>query len=571
MYLRGTHQPAGRRLRLALQPQLGAGNFFWHAVRTAGDLCRPALYHQGAAAEIATYSLRDLRDQVLRCTRWYEARGITPGARVGVYTKDGLLGLIHHIAITSLGGATVLANARMTPALAAAYFRRTDTTAIVGDPRLVATSLDAWDGASGAAARPAVTGDAAAVAMDGPAATRQWASYRHRPDDLIMISHSSGTTGVPKPASFTHRGFFIGKRERLWNFPSLRTDRMLSALPHSHSSGISYLSLALMIGLPTLMTDDASGAAVARAMNAFRPTIVIGFPLTLAELPVQALSADATAAVHTWMGMGDASHERHIRPLVAIGAGSPRRKNGPPTGSVYLDGLGSSEMGMVLFRVAHTATSSAYGRLIGRPVTVVSKAAALDDMGRELPAGQAGLLGVQTPSVTPGYVNDPSLTSEARRGGYFLTGDVVRQDADGNFYHLDRTPDVITTAAGKVYSLPAEEVVLLTTEALDAGVVAVDDPQRPGMSRPAGVVLFRDASLPPAADTLARCNEALAAWGLPPLAALIVTADRSDLPVGLTGKVLKRVLRERHRFLLSQPPSDGVALDSAAAADGRRA
>ena len=44
--------------------------------------------------------------------------------------------------------------------------------------------------------------------------------------------------------------------------------------------------------------------------------------------------------------------------------------------------------------------------------------------------------------------------------GYWLTGDVVRKDPEGRFYHLDRTVDVIDTATGPIYSLPMEEVLL---------------------------------------------------------------------------------------------------------------
>lgn len=377
--------------------------------------------------------------------------------------------------------------------------------------------------------------------------------YRHRSQDLVLISHSSGTTGRPKATSFTHQGFFVGKRERLVNFASRRTDRMLTALPHSHSSGISYLSLAIMLNLPTMLIDDASGAAVVEAMNEFLPTMVLGFPLSLAELPIDRLSAAATDAVHTWMGMGDASHERHIRPLVELGA-------------AYVDGLGSSEMGMVLFKNVHTPGSETYDRMIGRPVGVVRHAAVLGPAGEELPDGETGLLGVRTPSVTPGYVNEPELTEGARSGGYFLTGDVVRRDGCGNWYHLDRTPDVIDTAGGPVYSLPLEEALLITTQALDASVVAVDDPAHPGSSRPVGIALFADERPPDAQEALDRCNRALAERGLARLAALIVTGDRQGLPVGVTGKALKRVLRERHRDLLSRPAKAGVAVATGVAA-----
>jgi long-chain acyl-CoA synthetase len=536
MYLFGTHRSAVQRLRLSLRRDLGAGDFFWHACDVASDPDRPILFrHENG--ELTGYSLRAIRDRVLRYVNWYLANGLTPGDRVGVYTADGLAGLLHHIAITSLGGMTVLANPNMAASVAAGYFRRTDTTLLIADAsRLAAIATTDH--------RSAAIEEVERAARDTSKPANH--PYRHADTDVILVSHSSGTTGIPKPTSFAHRTFAVGKRERLWKFPSARTDRLLTALPQSHSAGVSYLSLAIMLGLPTMMIDDPSGVGVADAMNAFRPTVVIGFPISLADLPTDRLSAEAARTVHTWMGMGDASHERHIRPLVRLG----RRKvrGGWLPGSTYVDGLGSSEMGMVLFKNAHTPETARYGRMIGRPVRVVQAAAALDELGNEVPAGQAGLLGVRTPSVTPGYLNAPDLTDNAMRNGYFLTGDVVRRDSDGNWYHLDRTPDVINTVDGPVYSLPLEEVVLNETGAFDAAVIAVDDPEHVGFSRSAAVVLFKGGQHHEA--LLSRCNAALARHGLSELSALVIAGDRDELPVGVTGKVLKRELRQRHRALL---------------------
>jgi long-chain acyl-CoA synthetase len=559
MYLLGTHRSAAARLRLSARRDLGAGNFFWHACAVATDLDRPLLYRR-EGADLRGYSLWMLRTEVLRYVNWYRAAGLAPGARVGVYTADGLAGLLHHIAVTSLGATTVLTNPGMAPDMAAAYLRRADTTLLVADADLLAAITadnrgQAWsdDAAHRSVSLAAIT--EAATDSSRPA------DHPHPSgeSDVVLVSHSSGTTGTPKPTSFAHRTFMAGKRERLWRFPSARTDRMVTALPQSHSAGISYLSLAILLGLPTLLADDQSGSALAAAMNAFRPTVVIGFPATLADLPVDDLSEQAAGAVHTWMGMGDASHERHIRPLVRLGR--RRVRGGWLPGSTYVDGLGSSEMGMVLFKNAHTMETPRYGRMIGRPVRVVRSAVALNEEGTEVPVGEAGLLGVRTPSVTPGYVNLPDLTDDAIRGGYFLTGDVVRQDGDGNWYHLDRTPDVIQTAAGPVYSLLLEETVLNETGALDAAVVAVADPVAAGSCLPIAVVLFKDNEPRVAADMLRRCNTALARHGLARLAALVVAADRNGLPVGVTGKVLKRVLRQRYRTVLSDPSQDDPAPD----------
>ncbi|MEU6406947.1 class I adenylate-forming enzyme family protein [Streptomyces sp. NPDC046985] len=555
LFVFGTHRSAVQRLRLHSDRDLGAGNFFWRAWRVAQDRDRPLLFHPDvqdphwAKSELRGLSLDDIRVKVIRYAARYRDNGVGPSSHVGIYTRDGLEGLLHHIAITSLGAAAVHCNPRMEPATAADYFQRTRTSVLVGDKDLL-------DGCT--EARPQQDGEATAIRLAQDIATFDATAplpparlpgfpYRHRPDDLVMISHSSGTTGRPKAPVFTHQGFFIGKRERLWTFPSLRADRMLTALPHSHSAGISYLSMALLLGIPTLLLDDANGSSVTQAINLFHPTFVLGFPLTLAEIDVEDVHPRAARNIHSWNGMGDASHERHIKPLLGVGS-----RPGRP-GSRYNDGLGSSEMGMVLFRQTYTPESTEYARLIGHPAGVVRQAAVLDETGAELPNGQAGMLGVRTPSVTPGYWDDPELNQQSLLSGYFLTGDIVRRDEEGRFYHLDRIPDVIHSATGPVYSLPLEEVVLLTTQALDTAVVAVDDPDAPDASVPLAVVLFRDGAVRTTDDLLATVNAELSRQGLPLLRALIVAADRSDLPVGVTGKVLKRQLRERHRTLLQDP------------------
>ncbi|THA70110.1 long-chain fatty acid--CoA ligase [Streptomyces sp. A0958] len=560
-----THRSTVQRLRLTADRQLGAGNFFWHAWRVADDRDRPLLFHPDVTSdhwdegELPGLSLNDMRRIVIRYAHWYRSHGVLPHTHVGVLTRNGLYGLLHHIALTSLGAVAVHCNPNMALPTAAEYFVRTRVTVLVADADLLAGCTRMWDRSASSETKEILTEDIRLLHETAPRPSGPLPGFphRHQRDDLVMISHSSGTTGRPKAPVFTHTSFFDGKRGRLWTFPSQRSDRMLTALPHSHSAGISYLTMALLLGIPTLVLDAADGALLTRAINRFRPTFVLGFPLTLAEIDVTRVTPYAAQSIHSWNGMGDASHERHIRPLTALGARHEGRRR--LAGSRYIDGLGSSEMGMVLFRTVYTPQSTDYDRLIGRPIKAVKDAAVLDEHGNVLPDGEAGLLGVRTPSVTPGYWDDPGLSQQSLSNGYFLTGDVVRRDPDGRWYHLDRTPDVIHTADGPVHSLPLEERVLLTTQALDAAVVAVADPDRPGSDVPAAVILYRDDVRRSPEDLLHRCNADLRKRGLRTLDALIIAADREELPVGPTGKVLKRRLRETHRDVLGKPAQDAVA------------
>jgi acyl-CoA synthetase (AMP-forming)/AMP-acid ligase II len=188
-------------------------------------------------------------------------------------------------------------------------------------------------------------------------------------------------------------------------------------------------------------------------------------------------------------------------------------------------------------------------RCIGQPLEGV-RAAVLDERGAVVPDGTVGLLAVRTASRTPGYWNDPRLTASFELDGWWLTGDVARRDADGRFYHLDRTVDVIDTAAGPVYSLPLEEVVIADCAdlVLDCSVVGV--PAEEGLRPIAVVQLQADAGDVTADAVLERANKELANAGREQLAAVVIARTPEDLPLGPTGKVLKRELRTRHSGLL---------------------
>jgi acyl-coenzyme A synthetase/AMP-(fatty) acid ligase len=303
-------------------------------------------------------------------------------------------------------------------------------------------------------------------------------------------------------------------------------------------------------------------------MEAFQPTMLASFPRTFVELATGELPVKGAAKVHSWFNTGDSAHYGHIRRLVRLGerpAGLIKAWLLPadqPEGSVlpgsqFVDGLGSSEMGMALFGGLTTPETARNDRCVGPAQEAVIKAAVLDDDGRELPDGTVGLLGVITPSRTPGYWKNPRLTASFELNGFWLTGDVARRDAEGNFYHLDRTVDVIDTAAGPVYSLPLEEVLIADCADVvrDCSVVGVPGPAGPGQVPVAVVQLQADAADWAAEAILEKANKELATAGLAALAAVLIARTAADFPLGPTGKVLKRELRTRHARLFAGEPT----------------
>jgi acyl-coenzyme A synthetase/AMP-(fatty) acid ligase len=534
--------PLVARLRLLGDRGLGVGNFLdrVHAISPATDV--PFLAAQRLAArgqtEVEWFSLDDLVDVRTRYAAWYHGAEVRKGEPVAVYLDEGVDSFLHFLALSALGAVPALINGRMDSAVAADYIRRIGATGVV-----TAGSRAASMRSSGAL--PEELAFLVDHAEPAESAIEQHTlpsvfPYPHGDEDPVMLCHTSGTTGPPKAAIFGHRQFFLGKRSRLWNFPPAARNRMLSALPQSHSAGISYLMTATLLGMPTLVMADTGADAVRAAMREFRPTIVAAFSQTYAELAQLGLDG-AADTVHSWFNTGDSAHEAHIRALVRHGR-RPGRFGSRP-GSRFIDGLGSSEMGMALFRKISVMDSADYDRCVGTPIKVVKRATVLDDDGRELGPDQVGRLAVRTPTRTPGYWNNSELTNKSSFAGYWLTGDVVYRDGKGRFFHLDRVPDVIHTDTGPVYSLPMEEAIMVGCPwVADCAVVAVTAPT-------SGHVPFATVKLKPGvevpADLLGTLNAALTAKGLSTLSGAALAQQPGDFPTGPTGKVLKRHLRER--------------------------
>jgi long-chain acyl-CoA synthetase len=177
----------------------------------------------------------------------------------------------------------------------------------------------------------------------------------------------------------------------------------------------------------------------------------------------------------------------------------------------------------------------------------------LDDDGRELPRGKAGLVFLETEAPTFEYRNDPELTASVHRGKAFTLGDIGYLDDDGYLFLCDRAKDVIIS--GGVNIFPAEvEAVLQSHPAVgDVAVIGVPDSE---WGESVKAVVEPAAGTPPTAvledELVAFCRDRLAHYKCPR------TVDfRDELPRTDTGKLLKRLLRDE--YWREQPVGDGTS------------
>ena len=171
--------------------------------------------------------------------------------------------------------------------------------------------------------------------------------------------------------------------------------------------------------------------------------------------------------------------------------------------------------------------------------------AVLDDAGQKTPRGAVGRIAVQRPDPVMflRYWNRPEATAAKFVGDWLLTGDLGRQDEDGYFWYVSRDDDVITSAGYRIGPAEIEECLLRHPAVAMAAVIGAPDPLRTEIV--VAFLVLRTGYHPN--DGLSReiqdhVRQRLAAYEYP---RRIVFVD--ELPMTATGKIMRRVLRERVR------------------------
>ncbi|RJL34334.1 class I adenylate-forming enzyme family protein [Bailinhaonella thermotolerans] len=530
--------PEGRA-RLAADPGLGGGNVLRSALSVAAHPDLPfirsgrplAACGGGARAE---FSLRELDRLVQSWSAYYLGRGVRPRDRVAVYIEDSFAYSVHFHALAQIGAIGVLINSKAPPATALELCRRTGPVGLYTTESRAASLEPELSGPDG----PRWTVTAEDLPAPPEAALPEEARFRHAPEDPVSILHSSGTTGIPKPAVQTHHSSIAGPRFRLTGFIDPPEAVMMAAQPQSHLGSVMYACYAILAGTPLVPLYDPTGAELAAAIAEHRPTTVMAFAHAYAELAETEVAPGALDSVDGWVTMGDAIHEAHLRSILA------KRDPGLPP-AVFYDRFGSTELGWGIMVHPRSLASPRDDRCVGRPDGVAEVAVLREDGTRAGP-GEVGLFAARGPTITAGYWNDSDTTYRSRLAGYWLSGDLAYQDADGDFYQVDRAVDAIETSAGTAHSVRMEEFLLSELPAIaDCAVVA-------GRHHAETVPVAVCAAVDPgvgAGELLAAANKALRAAGLPEIAVLEVVPSAADIPQGVTGKVLKRLLRGRYAAL----------------------
>ena len=334
------------------------------------------------------------------------------------------------------------------------------------------------------------------------------------PDTIAAMLYTSGTTGRPKGAMLT-RANLASNGVALMNAWAITADDVLiHALPIFHVHGL-FIAINSMTaaGAKMLFRAKFDPEDVIALMP--RATMLMGVPTFYTRLlSTPALTHEASATMRLFIS-GSA-------PLLA----ETHRQFEARTGHAILERYGMTETGI---NTSNPYDGARIAGTVGLPLPGVE--VRISDV-----LGDIGTIEVRGPNVFAGYWRNPEKTaSEFREGGWFITGDLGKIDAQGYVHIIGRGKDLIITGGYNVYPKEVEDAVDALPGVSESAVIGV--PHDDFGEAVVAVVVGTD--LDPAA-MLNGLRNTLAAYKLPKVIHIV-----DELPRNTMGKVQKTVLRAR--------------------------
>lgn len=348
-------------------------------------------------------------------------------------------------------------------------------------------------------------------------------------DDTAVILYTSGTTGQPKGAELRHRNMrdnaLLG--EALFGADAERPDTYLCVLPLFHSFGQSVVQNgAFGYGGTVVMLPRFEPRAALETMQREKVTFFAGVPTMYWGLLGALDDSVDVAAIAA-----------HLRVAVSGGSALPvevHKEFQQRMGVTILEGYGLSETSPV-------ASFSVLGEpvrvgSIGTPIPGVEMKLIEQDSWDEIadPDG-VGEIAIKGHNIMAGYYGRPEATEQSVADGWFRSGDLGRKDADGWYYIVDRSKDMIIRGGFNVYPREIEEVLLTHPDVSLAAVIGIPHPSHGEEIK--AVVIRRDGAEVTEEELISWGREQMAAYKYPREIQFV-----SELPMTATGKILKREL-----------------------------
>jgi acyl-CoA synthetase (AMP-forming)/AMP-acid ligase II len=286
-------------------------------------------------------------------------------------------------------------------------------------------------------------------------------------ETIAALPYSSGTTGLPKGVMLSHHNLVANVYQTIGPNASafFPDDNILCFLPLYHIYGLNVaLTLSLTLGSTLVLMPRFDVQKLCDLLIQEDITMMLMVPPAINAL-CQAAEAGVFPKDHKvrWIKSGAAP----LAPELA-------RRMTDLTGIIVNQGYGMTEASPVTHVGYNNPPEMNRPASIGRPLALTDCRVVGAD-GSDVAPGEAGELAMRGPQIMMGYWKDPEATAAVLRDGWYFSGDIVRCDADGFYYILDRSKEMIKYKGFPVAPAEVEALLLEHPSVRDCGVVAKPD------------------------------------------------------------------------------------------------
>jgi fatty-acyl-CoA synthase len=458
----------------------------------------------------------ELEERSERLAAALGARGVEPGDHVAMLQYNGIEFVEAFLAIQKLGACAVPVNFRLSREEVDYVLADSGATLAIADPELAPRA--------GAVETIVVGPDYEEALAAAPPERR---AHEVMGEDLAFLMYTSGTTGRPKGAMLSHQNLVVNTTNWLYEVGARPDDVWLSGLPLFHIGGLNGILPFLHLGALAVIEPSGGFDPAQSIARLARDHVSMCFFVPTQWQEICAHPAVATVDRERLRKAMWGASQAPLPTLELLAATFPSVE--------IVNAFGQTEMSSNTCFLRGEDAIRKMGS-VGRPALGV-EARIVDESGEDVPPGEVGEIVYRGPTVMQGYHGKPEATAEAFAGGWFHSGDLVREDEEGFIYVVDRLKDMLISGGENVYPAEVERALIEHPAVAEVAVVGVPHPR--WVETPLAVVVPAPDAEVSEEELIEHCRERLAGYKKP---SAVVFVD--ILPRNAAGKVLKRELRD---------------------------
>ena len=519
--------------------EMSLGEFLDAAVRRNPDKVFVEM-----AGEKVTY--RQLQIKVGETASLFQALGVAPGDRVGLFMPNCLEYLYSWFGLSSMGAISVPINTAYKRDETAYILNDAEAVGLVAHISLVSVAQEASVLAPSVRYKLVVAGE---PSTDSPSASGEelvsdeWTDFADAlscagplaftptvsPDAVSMLVYTSGTTGNPKGVMVSHQMYVAaGQGFAHWT-EATPDDRFFTCLPYFHANVQYYSTMgSLAAGATLVVVDRFSASRFWDQVRAANATVVNFIGMMMPVLSKQPETPQ--------------DRDNQVRLFYGSPAFPPEflEEFQERFGTDIIVGFGMTETCYgTIEEIGDRRRPSSSGSARRHPDSRFDNQVRISDSdsGEPVPTGTVGEITITNPAVMSGYWRNEEQTKQSLRDGWLYTGDLGWIDEDGFLYFVDRKKDIIRRRGENISSQEVEDVIKRHPAVMDCAVIAV--PSELGEDEVKAYVARRPEFELEPAEVVYWCAEHLAYFKVPRYLEL-----RDELPRTPSMRVRKDLLRQ---------------------------